>query len=99
LELARLVTENFRYVEAVAALRGGRPEVVRSKTCTAKLLFDAPVRASDLAARAESMKVGGPRLRVASEPDLLRLKRIALAARPVPGDAQDVAFLEARRPR
>jgi hypothetical protein len=31
------VTENFRYVEAVAALRGGRPKVVRSKTCTAKL--------------------------------------------------------------
>jgi hypothetical protein len=44
LELAHLVTENFRYVEAVAALRGGRPKVVRSKTCTAKLpgLYQTP---------------------------------------------------------
>ena len=63
------------------------------------LLFDFPLPASDLAARAESTKVGAQRLRVASEPDLLRLKKIALAARSVPGDAQDVAFLEARRPR
>jgi hypothetical protein len=52
-----------------------------------------------LASRAESTTVGAQRLRVASEDDLLRLKKIALAGRSAPGDAQDVAFLEARRPR
>jgi hypothetical protein len=35
--------------------------------------------------------------RVASEADLLRLKEIARAHRSSPGDAADVAFLEARR--
>jgi hypothetical protein len=34
---------------------------------------------------------------VASEPDLLRLKKIAKAARSAPGDAEDIAFLERRR--
>ena len=34
---------------------------------------------------------------VASEQDLLRLKRIAKAGRSAPGDAEDIAFLEARR--
>ena len=34
---------------------------------------------------------------VASEPDLLRLKKIALAERSAPGDAVDIAFLESRR--
>lgn len=36
---------------------------------------------------------------IASEPDLLRLKRIAKAARSAPGDAEDIAFLESRRKR
>jgi hypothetical protein len=63
------------------------------------LLFDFPLPAKDLASRAESTTVGAQRLRVASEDDLLRLKQIALAGRSAPGDAQDVAFLEARRPR
>jgi hypothetical protein len=34
---------------------------------------------------------------VASEADLLRMKRIARADRAAAGDAEDVAFLEARR--
>ena len=34
---------------------------------------------------------------VASEADLLRLKKIARAHRASPGDAEDIAFLEARR--
>jgi hypothetical protein len=34
---------------------------------------------------------------IASEPDLLRLKKIAYAARSAPGDAEDIAFLESRR--
>jgi hypothetical protein len=34
---------------------------------------------------------------IASEQDLLRLKRIAKAARSAPGDAEDIAFLESRR--
>jgi hypothetical protein len=32
----------------------------------------------------------------ASEKDLLRLKQIARVARSAPGDAEDIAFLEAR---
>jgi hypothetical protein len=63
------------------------------------LLFDFPVRAAELAKTARKTKVRARTLRVASEEDLLRLKRIALAKRTVPGDADDVAFLEARRRR
>jgi hypothetical protein len=36
---------------------------------------------------------------IASEEDLLRLKRIAKASRTAPGDTEDIAFLEARRKR
>jgi len=35
-------------------------------------------------------------LTVASETDLLRLKRLAHAGRTAPGGADDIAFLEAR---
>jgi hypothetical protein len=45
------------------------------------------------------MKVRSQVLRVASEENLLRLKRLALAGRSSPGDAQDIEFLEARRKR
>jgi hypothetical protein len=34
---------------------------------------------------------------IASEADLLRLKKIARAARSAPGDAEDIAFLESRQ--
>jgi hypothetical protein len=42
------------------------------------------------------VKVRSRAWRVASEEDLLRLKRIAQAGRSSPGDAEDIAFLEAR---
>jgi hypothetical protein len=61
------------------------------------LLFDFPVPASTLAARAVRTKVQSHVFRIASDEDLLRLKEIAQAHRSSPGDAQDIAFLEARR--
>jgi len=63
------------------------------------LLFDFPLPAATLARDATRIKVRSHVLLVASEPDLLRLKRIAKAQRTSPGDAQDIAFLEARRRR
>jgi hypothetical protein len=61
------------------------------------LLFDFPIPAATLAARATRTRVRARLFHVASEQDLLRLKRIAKARRSSPGDAQDIAFLEARR--
>jgi len=61
------------------------------------LLFDFPVPAALLTRRATTVKVRSRALRVASEADLLRLKKIARAHRASPGDAEDIAFLEARR--
>jgi hypothetical protein len=61
------------------------------------LLFDFPIPASTLATRAVRTKVRSYVFRIASEEDLLRLKEIAQAHRSSPGDAQDIAFLEARR--
>lgn len=61
------------------------------------LLFDYPVPAATLADAATKTKVRSQVLHVASERDLLRLKRIAKAHRKSPGDAEDIAFLEARR--
>ena len=61
------------------------------------LLFDFPIPAATLAARATRTKVRSHLFHVASERDLLRLKQIANAARSSPADAQDIAFLEARR--
>lgn len=63
------------------------------------LLFDFPVPVATLTERATRLKIRSHVFRVASEADLLHLKRIAHAARSAPGDAQDIAFLEARRPR
>lgn len=63
------------------------------------LLFDFPVPAGDLAARATRLTIRGQPLLMASEEDLLRLKRTAAAARSVPGDADDIAFLESRKRR
>jgi Nucleotidyl transferase AbiEii toxin, Type IV TA system len=61
------------------------------------VLFDFPVPAATLAARATRLKVRSHVFAVASEDDLLELKQIARAARDYAGDAQDIAFLEARR--
>jgi hypothetical protein len=61
------------------------------------LLFDFPIAAAKLAERATRTKIRAQRFKVASERDLLRLKRIARAKRTAPGDAEDIAFLVGRR--
>ena len=61
------------------------------------LLFDFPIPATKLAEHAMRIKIRTQVFDVASEQDLLRLKRIAKAARSAPGDAEDIAFLESRR--
>lgn len=61
------------------------------------LLFDFPLQAATIARRATTVKVRSVVLRIASEADLLRLKKIARTHRSSPGDAEDIAFLEARR--
>lgn len=61
------------------------------------LLFDFPLLAAALARRATTVKVRSKAWRIASETDLLRLKMLARADRASPGDAEDIAFLEARR--
>ena len=60
------------------------------------LLFDFPLPAATLARRADTVKVRSRVWRVASVTDLLRLKKIARRGRSSPGDAEDIAFLEAR---
>lgn len=60
------------------------------------LLFDFPLPAATLAARAITVKARSTVLRVASEADLLRLKKVARSHRSSPGDAEDIAFLETR---
>ena len=61
------------------------------------LLFDFPLPAAALAEHATRTKIRSHVFDIASESDLLRLKRIAKAARSAPGDAEDIAFLESRR--
>jgi hypothetical protein len=61
------------------------------------LLFDFPVPAARLARSAARFKVQSHEFAIASEADLLELKRIAQRGRAKPGDAEDIAFLEARR--
>ena len=61
------------------------------------LLFDFPIAAAELAEHATRTKIRTHVFDIASEQDLLRLKRIARAARSAPGDAEDIAFLESRR--
>jgi hypothetical protein len=63
------------------------------------LLFDFPIPAATLAERATRTRIRSHVFDVASEQDLLRLKRIARAGRSAPGDAEDIAFLESRRKR
>jgi hypothetical protein len=61
------------------------------------LLFDFPVSAAELAQQATRTKVRSRVFHIASEEDLLRLKRIAQKGRSKPGEADDIAFLEARQ--
>jgi hypothetical protein len=63
------------------------------------LLFDFPITAATLAKRASRTKVRSHVFYIASEQDLLQLKRLAKAQRSAPGDAEDIAFLEARQKR
>lgn len=63
------------------------------------LLFDFPLTAADVAERATRIKIGGQVFTIASEQDLLDLKRLARAARSFAGDAQDIEFLERRLKR
>lgn len=60
------------------------------------LLFDFPVDAATLDAHATKTRIQSHLFAIASDEDLLTLKRIAAAARSAPGDAEDIAFLEAR---
>ena len=60
------------------------------------VLFDFPMPAATLAANATRLTIASSTFLIASEADLLQLKRIARAARSAPGDAEDLAFLEAR---
>jgi hypothetical protein len=60
------------------------------------LLFDFPLPAAALAERASSTKIRSHLFHIASDADLLQLKQIARPARSAPGDAEDIAFLEAR---
>lgn len=61
------------------------------------LLFDFPIPATTLAAHATRTRIRAQVFDIASEQDLLRLKRIARAARSAPGDAEDIVFLESRK--
>lgn len=61
------------------------------------LLFDFPMPAASLAERATRTKVRSHTFLVASEADLLQLKKMARADRSFAGDAQDIEFLEARQ--
>lgn len=86
---------------AIARLRIDAPESAyffHPKTgLRVDLLFDFPIPASQLAERATRTRIRAHRFDIASEEDLLRLKKIALASRTAPGDIVDIAFLEARR--
>lgn len=61
------------------------------------LLFDYPLAAAELSERASRLKLQSRTFRIASPDDLLRLKKIARVSREAPGDAEDIAFLEALR--
>lgn len=61
------------------------------------LLFDFPIPATELATNAKKIKVSSKSITVASDTDLLRLKKIAKASRSSPNDDQDIAFLEAHQ--
>ena len=61
------------------------------------LLFDFPIPAAELVEGATRIRIRSYQFTIASEQDLLRLKRIAKASRSASGDTEDIAFLEARQ--
>ncbi|HEY7792289.1 MAG TPA: hypothetical protein VIC33_17380 [Vicinamibacterales bacterium] len=88
---------------AIARLRIDRPEAAfffnHGTGLRIDLLFDFPIPAADVAERAARTTIRAHQFAIASEEDLLRLKQIAASARSAPGDADDIAFLEARLKR
>lgn len=58
------------------------------------LLFDFPVAANALAARAKAVRIRSHRFHVASPRDLMELKKTAISSRSAPGDTEDLAYLE-----
>jgi hypothetical protein len=86
---------------AVARLRLDAPASAyffnRTTGLRVDLLFDFPIPAATLAAQATRTRIRTHVFDIASDEDLLRLKKIAKAARSVAGDAEDIAFLESRR--
>jgi hypothetical protein len=58
------------------------------------LLFDFPIPTAELSKNAQRTKVSSLTLPIASEQDLLRLKKKAQSSRKSSGDAQDIAFLQ-----
>lgn len=88
---------------AAIRLRIDRPSSVffwhRDRLLRIDLLFDFPIAAAVLAGNAIRIKVASHVFHLASEADLLRLKKRALADRSFAGDAEDIAFLEARQRR
>lgn len=61
------------------------------------LLFDFPIAAAELTQNASRNKISSYIIPVASESDLLRLKKIAKSKRTKPGDSEDLIFLQARK--
>jgi len=85
---------------AAARLRIDAPRsasfVNRETLLRMDLLFDFPVHAAEIASRAAKRTIDSAAMRIASEEDLLMLKRLAYADRTSANDAQDIAFLESR---
>ena len=63
------------------------------------LLFDFPLPAREIANNAKKTKIQSYEFHIASEEDLLRLKKKARAGRNLTADAQDIEFLTQRRKR
>lgn len=63
------------------------------------LLFDFPIPAATLLERATATTIRSHTFHIASEHDLLELKKLAHARRAAAGDVEDIAFLEARQKR
>lgn len=86
---------------AAARLRMDQPDSAffynRESGLRIDVLFDFPVPARELSKRSVPARTVAGILRVASEPDLLKLKQTAQSRRSLAADAQDIAFLEARR--
>ena len=78
---------------AAIRLRGDKPESAffynPATHLRIDLLFDFPIPAVELAGRATRRGFSAS-FHIASEPDLLRLKKIARKARAAPGDAEDI---------